>query len=475
MPKIDKINDNMYSKITTGADFNRALGILKDTIIVVDSGMIESGIIPVGFRYVMAVHELEVYLNGVLLRCRDIVNGVYYGHYNESTNFTIQMVEPYPADFVEGALIRFRVTAANYKITVEEEEEPAWDPSVIEAQIADLQNQLNNCRNMVLQVGHDSFGQNYAFPATPSGTIRTIGLILDGDTHPNLTNYRVWETQNSADTSILGFTGICEDQRIVIVNDDHTTFIHDPNSLVLGDGNDITGRVGEVFQFIYDGTVWRQYGYAGKAAAGMQKWKQTSGTFTATPTSTSTLSMLSDQTTNIVTGMALKYKIGSNYYYGIVDAISPSVLTINGAPFTSDVTELYYDESLTKVIQIVIPVEGYYETEDDSALIQNYLGYYLPWSKQSSYCVKYSVISKIADSGSPKCYIQVKLNGNYLCTANSQKGLVITDALTYYTTDVNINTTNYYIEYERNIDLSVTSGEVGDAMDLTAILTFVCP
>ena len=468
MSKIDKLNDNMYTRTTTGADFNRALGVLKDSIVVVDAQLLTSRVIPTGFKYLMGVNELEVFhsrnnLPSEFLRKNEIVGSTPFGQYIENTNFSIKINESF--DLQENDVIRFRVTAANYKIANIDYSQSA-DP-----RIEDILAQLANLRNMILQVGHDNFGQEYAFPATPSGSIRTIGMIPNGDTTPNLIPYRVWQTQNSAPTSITDFDGVCEDQRLIIINDNNTTFVHS-DQLILANGLNINAKVGEIYQFLFDGTYWRQYGFGGSSTSGIQKWKQTYN-FTGTPASTSTLTMTSDMRSEIVIGMAIKYQINSIYYYGIVTGITSNLLTIAGPPLSSTVTELFYDETLTKVTQIVIPVEGYYETVNDSVLINNYLGYYLTWSKHKSYLARFTAVSKTVDTGATKGKVQVTLNGSDSCSTSG--GLTIITNNSAVETVVNINPTNYSIDFGRIIELSVTKGTNGDALDLTVTLQFVCP
>ena len=475
MPKIDKSNDNMYKRTNTGADFNRALGVLKDTLVIIDGSMVSSRIIPTGFKYIMGVHELEVYLNGLLLRTNETINGSFYGDYTENSNFSILINDPPPSGFIVGSQLRFRITTANYKIS-SISGGGGIDPSIItqlQNEVAVLNGQMTGVNNLIQQVGHDSFGGSYAFPGTPSGSTRTIGTISDGDTDPNLSAYRAWTTSNTGNTSIASFTGgVREDQRLIIVSDDHTIFVHNPASLVLVDGLNILAKSGEIYLFMYDGTVWRQFG---SSSAGFSKWKETVGTFTAVPFSTSALTLdpTADLPSKITSGMALKYKIAGTYYYGICHAIAPNLLTVNGAPLTGNVTELFYDETLSKVIEMVIPANGYYEYQDDSALISDFCGYYILWTKQTSYCVKYSVISKTCDTGALKGKCTVLVNG--LDINSVAGGLSIATNATLYSTIVNINVSNYDINYGEYIELKVAKGTNGDAADLTAILTFVCP
>lgn len=374
MPKIDKITDNKYSKTNTGADFNRALGVLKDTLVILDADMVSSRIVPTGFKYLMGSSELEVYLEGTLMRVNQSIEGTVYGDYTENSNFSVKFNAGI-AELVVGAKVRFRVTAANYKIC-SQSGGGGIDPTVI----TDLQNdvvyltsQLSGISNLIYQIGRDAFGTSYAFIGNPAGSTRTVGTIVDGDTTPNITGYRTWRTGNTSLTQITNFTGITEDQRTILVDDDFTVFIHNPAVLVLPEGNDIVASSGEIYNFIFEGSVWKLNYVGGEAItkSGMEKWKQISGYTNVLSTSTlrMTVDYASDET--ITPGMALRYKISGTFYYGVCSAIVPNLLTIKGAPFTfpGSVQELWIDESLTKTLSIVVPVEGYYE--DRTELITN--------------------------------------------------------------------------------------------------------
>ena len=613
MPKVDKITDNKYSKENTGADFNRALGVLKDTLVILDADMVSSRIVPTSFKYLMGSSELEVYLNGVLMRVNQAIDGTVYGDYTENSNFSVKFNAGNP-DFVVGAKVRFRVTAANYKIC-SSSGGGGIDPTVItelQNDVTDLTSQLTGLSNLIYQIGRDSFGTSYAFIGNPAGSTRTVGVISDGDTTPNVRGYRTWRTANTSLTLITNFTGITEDERTILVDDNFTVFVHNPAILVLPDGNDILAESGEIYNFIYEGSVWKLNYVGGEAItkSGMEKWKQISGYTTVL--STSTLRMVVDYASDetIIPGMALRYKISGSYYYGVCDAITPGILTIKGAPFNfpGTVQELWIDESLTKTLELVVPIEGYYEdrtelvtngtfgsdtsgwtasnatlsidasgylgtnclkiantgiadgkayqdittvvgeeyyihvyfkkgtathgkftigtTSNDSSiyagtnlvdvawtghyhrfiatetttrivmlaaggaaltaffdyiclsavetdLLRDFCNYYFKWTKPKSYCVNFGFISKTVDTGDFLGRGNVTLDGDSVHT--SAEGLEIaTDELLVETT-VDINTTNYDINYGEYLEISATPGGMGDATDLSVFLTFVLP
>lgn len=115
MPRLLVVNDNQYRKKNTGADFNRAAGILRDRLTVLDAADIASRRINVGFKYTIGTYELEVYLNGVLLRPNATVEETEVGDYEEINNYTIQINDDVVLNV--GDRLRFRVTSAMYHST----------------------------------------------------------------------------------------------------------------------------------------------------------------------------------------------------------------------------------------------------------------------------------------------------------------------------------------------------------------------
>jgi hypothetical protein len=80
----------------------------------------------------------------------------------------------------------------------------------------------------------------------------------------------------------------------------------------------------------------------------------------------------------------------------------------------------------------------------------------------------------VADSGAAQPKINVKVDGNLVCTADSNKGLQLSTAGTWVQTGVNLSTANYIVARNNVIDVRLTEvGTNGNAQDLTVALTFV--
>lgn len=194
--------------------------------------------------------------------------------------------------------------------------------------------------------------------------------------------------------------------------------------------------------------------------------------FTATPASTSTITMGTDQTATILVGSPLKYTIGGTVYYGMVSAITSNLLTVAGAPLGGDVTALSLGDA-SRIEQVDIVVNGYYEDADNTALIGSDLNAAVVWRKSKSYAVAYKVWSKVHDSHATHGKATVLINATELNT--SADGLTIAADATWYSTVVDIATAAYDINPAEAIEIAVKKGGTGDAHDLVVSIMFVHP
>jgi len=215
--------------------------------------------------------------------------------------------------------------------------------------------------------------------------------------------------------------------------------------------------------YIGGSTRWKE--------AGGSLWTQTIGTFTATPASTSTLTMTEDLTALIIVGLPLRYIIGGVTYYGVCTAIAANLLTIAGPPLGGDVTSLSYGKA-SQVIQIIAMIPGLYEDASNTALIDSDLNSAVKWDKPKAYLVKFSVYSKVADTGD-NGQASVRINDTEVNTTAG--GETIVAAKTWYPTVVNIDPAAYDINNGEAIELTAIKGSTGDATDLTVSMVFVTP
>jgi hypothetical protein len=207
-------------------------------------------------------------------------------------------------------------------------------------------------------------------------------------------------------------------------------------------------------------------------ADGASAWKQTAATFTATPASTSTLTMTADLTANIKVGMSLRYVIGGTTYYGGVAAITSILLTVNGAPLSGDVTALAYDGGVLRYIGVQIP--GTYEDASNTELIASDLksNALKSWKLPKSYLIGFSVYSLTHDSGAHG-QASARINGVEVNTTAG--GLTIAANATVYSTVVDIATAAYDVNPGETIEITAVKGGNGDATYLTVEMIILTP
>jgi hypothetical protein len=207
------------------------------------------------------------------------------------------------------------------------------------------------------------------------------------------------------------------------------------------------------------------------AAGGASFWTQTTGTFTATPASTSTLTMGTDLTATIKVGYPLKYAIGGTTYYGIVTAITSNLLTVAGAPLGGDVTALYYGNP-ERIIQATYAVNGYFADGANTTLLQTDLLTDEKWTQAKAYLAMISHIVGTDDSGANQPRVTAYVNGAAVGTSNTNAGEEVAE--TWTDTVVAINTSNYDVNYGETVEIATdANGSNNDAQNLTVKLTWV--
>jgi len=190
------------------------------------------------------------------------------------------------------------------------------------------------------------------------------------------------------------------------------------------------------------------------------------------PASTSTITMNADLTAWLKAGVPIKFKLSGTTYYGILTAVAAGLLTIAGAPLTTgdgDLEELYIG-SPDKVHVERFHIAGEYGDGAVATLLATDAKEAYEWERPPAYLVKYRAYSDTdGDTTDPK--VNVTIGGNAVCTANTNDGLEMTAAQTWYSTVVDINTTHYSIAYDEAIEISTTAGAGAD--DLTVLCVFV--
>lgn len=221
-----------------------------------------------------------------------------------------------------------------------------------------------------------------------------------------------------------------------------------------------------------DGT-WRT------PASGTSKWTAlAAGTdYTATPASTSTLTMVTNQTAVLRPGMALRYTIGGVAYYGVVTAVTAGLLTLAGAPLAGDVTALDYSIFPGMVETMTLSDPGAWADSADTALVANDLLMALVWPGPPAALVRIQAWTRTTDTGTNKPRINARLGAtttDYVSTANGNAGLELAASATWTATGVDIAPAKYAVVPGTAIELRTdANGSNDDARDLVVVLTFV--
>ena len=199
-------------------------------------------------------------------------------------------------------------------------------------------------------------------------------------------------------------------------------------------------------------------------------WKQTTGTFTATPASTSTITMTTDMTASIKAGMSLKYVIAAVTYYGRVAAIAANLLTVNGAPLGANVTALYYGGGI--ISQLAYDASVNVDGSANTTVLLTGTVFTIRWKKPTSYLVGYEAYQTTHDSGTHG-KVTVKINGTEVNT--SAGGLVIAANATWYSTVVDIDVAAYDVNNGEDVTFVVTQGSTVNGAGLRMNVIFVTP
>ncbi len=200
-------------------------------------------------------------------------------------------------------------------------------------------------------------------------------------------------------------------------------------------------------------------------------WTQTTGTFTATPASTSTITMTTDLTATWLVGMPIKYTIGGVDKFGIITAMAANLLTVAGAPLSGDVTALYLGDK-NKATQISYDASVNVDGTANTTVLKTGTVATIKWAKPTAYLVYYDAYQTVHDTGTHG-KVTVKINGTEVNT--SAGGLVVAADTTTYATVVDIATAAYDVNRGEDVTLVVTAGSNGDGYGLRANMVFVTP
>ncbi|MEN6550216.1 MAG: hypothetical protein ABFE07_29580 [Armatimonadia bacterium] len=207
--------------------------------------------------------------------------------------------------------------------------------------------------------------------------------------------------------------------------------------------------------------------------ASVVEWQTIStSSYTATPASTSRITMSS--TAGLKAGLALRYSYNGGTYYGIITALSAnSYIDLAGAPLDTgqNLTALAFG-STAKVIQVDFFVADTYADGADDTLLASDMNTAFSWMGPKAYLVAFKVKHKTDDSGTqPK--VNVMVNGQAVGTEDSGNGPTVSTSWVYGSA-VALDATKYDINKDEAVEVACkAAGGTGDAADLTVECLFV--
>ena len=170
---------------------------------------------------------------------------------------------------------------------------------------------------------------------------------------------------------------------------------------------------------------------------------------------------------------------GSTLFYGIITGVTyyvlsgVTILDIDGPPCNSVLTETT-SAGIGQPFMLhleTFAINGAYGDHYDTTLLASDTNTYWKWYTNRAYLVRFSVIHKSdADGTNPK--INIRINNNDVSDSNSYSGITVTT--NWSSTKNNIDSTNYIVNFEDNIEIK-TSADTGGthASNLTVQTTFV--
>lgn len=166
----------------------------------------------------------------------------------------------------------------------------------------------------------------------------------------------------------------------------------------------------------------------------------------------------------------------SPWQYAIVTNYSAGSVTIAGSPYTSTIysssTRTFTYSDLTRIEQLTFNIPGNFATGASTSLLQDAVNTFFKWTSSQCAIVQINHRVKTPDSGATQPNVNVYANGVAVSNANTNAGRAISS--TWVDTDIDINTSNYFLSFGQSVEISVdASGTNKDAKDLTVNITLV--
>ena len=214
----------------------------------------------------------------------------------------------------------------------------------------------------------------------------------------------------------------------------------------------------------------------GSSGGGANEWN--SGV--CTPISTSSFSVV-DNTSNAVNfaiGRPIRYgDVAGTWNYGLVTnnvaAAGIETITIGGAPMDAAHDGLCQWGLWGLTREVTFSDPGQYSDGADAALLLHDLLLQYRWRHGKAYLVRFSVIATAKDTGANNPRINMVTTAGAVSTSNANAGIEII-AASWTSTIIDINTTNYVINFGDTLECSVdANGTNKDGVNMSVQVIFV--
>jgi len=197
------------------------------------------------------------------------------------------------------------------------------------------------------------------------------------------------------------------------------------------------------------------------------------GAFTRASDSSFTVT---DNATNqgiFVESRPIRYReTAGSWVYGIITNYSSGTVTISGAPMTSSYDDELQYSDMTRVYQWNFFISGVFANTSSGSMLDTLMFASCAWNLGESRLVEFKHRSHTIDTGANQPRVNVSVDDNKICTANSNAGTEV--AQSWISTEVYIDTTNYIVKTGSIIEITTdANGSNKDAANLSLEGIFV--
>lgn len=184
-------------------------------------------------------------------------------------------------------------------------------------------------------------------------------------------------------------------------------------------------------------------------------------------------------TSDMAVGLPVRYVVSGSTRYGIITALTANTsITVAGPSLVAAaVISALAVGTLGQVHQMWLPMvqAANYSTDLGTDHLSVYGLSFLKWQGPKAYCVAFSGTHKTVTS-TTKGKVNLLVNGARVSTADSNNGIQLGASGAWVdNTAVEINTSNYDVNYGESIEVELTVVSTGGSADdyLTLVATFV--